>query len=171
MFQTQSAEAVLLLVAVVYCSLQLEHAEDAAFQNPPQTAAHVRKMAAKFRCDVCLKEFDYKYRYERHVETTFHKDKVRLMEICASTEAEWESGNVDTGGSSTVTESHSPSAIASDELSLAIGDEDIGHLDEAEKDSESSSDSGGNNSMWLYNMYYMNLCALYRCSQYSKPHK
>eukprot|EP00731_Ephydatia_muelleri_P027857 Em0019g730a len=68
-------------------------------------------------------------------------DKVRLMEICASTEAEWESGNVDTGGSSTVTESHSPSAIASDELSLAIGDEDIGHLDEAEKDSESSSDS------------------------------
>eukprot|EP00731_Ephydatia_muelleri_P010357 Em0005g943a len=63
------------------------------------------------------------------------------MEICASTEVEWESGNVDTGGSSTVTESHSPSAIASDELSLAIGDEDIGHLDEAEKDSESSSDS------------------------------
>ena len=53
----------------------------------------------------------------------------------------------------------SPSAIASDELSLAIGDEDIGHLDEAEKDSESSSDSGGN-SMWLY-IYYMNLCALY----------
>ena len=52
-----------------------------------------------------------------------------------------------------VTESHSPSAIASDELSLAIGDEDIGHLDEAEKDSESSSDSGGNNSMWLYNIY------------------
>ncbi|KAL5484396.1 hypothetical protein EMCRGX_G020888 [Ephydatia muelleri] len=95
-------------------------------------------MAAKFRCDVCLKEFDYKYRYERHVETTFHKDKVRLMEICASTEAKWESGNVDTGGSSTVTESHSPSAIASDELSLAIGDEDIGHLDEAEKDSESN---------------------------------
>ena len=75
------------------------------------------------------------------------------MEICASTEAEWESGNVDTGGSSTVTESHSPSAIASDELSLAIGDEDIGHLDEAEKNSESSSDSGGNNSMWLYNIY------------------
>ena len=127
--------------------------------------SHVRKMAAKFRCDVCLKEFDYKYRYERHVETTFHKDKVRLMEICASTEAEWESGNVDTGGSSTVTEGHSPSAIASDELSLAIGDEDIGHLDEAEKDSESSSDSGGNNSMWLYNIYYMNLCALSRCSQ------
>eukprot|EP00731_Ephydatia_muelleri_P024040 Em0016g311a len=151
MFQTQSAEAVLLLVAVVYCSLQLEHAEDAAFQNPPQTAAHVRKMAAKFRCDVCLKEFDYKYRYERHVETTFHKDKVRLMEICASTEAEWESGNVDTGGSSTVTESHSPSAIASDELSLAIGDEDIGHLDEAEKDSESSSDSDVANILSLTN--------------------
>eukprot|EP00731_Ephydatia_muelleri_P030907 Em0022g421a len=127
MLQTQSAEAVLLLVAVVYCSLQLEPAEDAAFQNRPQTA---------------VAQFDYKYRYERHVETTFHKDKVRLMEICASTEAEWESGNVDTGGSSTVTESHSPSAIASDELSLAIGDEDIGHLDEAEKDSESSSDSG-----------------------------
>ena len=38
MFQTQSAEAVLLLVAVVYCSLQLEPAEDAAFQNRPQTA-------------------------------------------------------------------------------------------------------------------------------------
>ena len=49
---------------------------------------------------------------------------------CASTEnleAELESGNVDTGGSTTVTKSHSPSAIASDELSLAIGDVDIGH--------------------------------------------
>ncbi|KAL5473671.1 hypothetical protein EMCRGX_G028182 [Ephydatia muelleri] len=100
-----------------------------------------------------LLEFDYKYRYERHVETTFHKDKVRLMEICASTEAEWESGNVDTGGSgsSTVTESHSPSAIANDELSLAIGDEDIGHLDEAEKDSESSSDSDVANILSLTN--------------------
>eukprot|EP00731_Ephydatia_muelleri_P009853 Em0005g439a len=73
------------------------------------------------------------------------------MEICASTEAEWESGNVDTGGSSTVTESHSPSAIASDELSLAIGDEDIGHLDEAEKDSESSSDSDVANILSLTN--------------------
>ena len=60
--------------------------------------SHVRKLASKFRCDFCLKEFDYNYRYERHVETTFHKDKVHLMEICASTEAEWESGNVDTGG-------------------------------------------------------------------------
>ena len=72
-----------------------------------------RSLCAKFRCDVCLKEFDYKYRYERHVENTFHKDKVRLMEICASTEnleAEWESGNVDTSVSSTVTKSHSPSA-------------------------------------------------------------
>ena len=51
------------------------------------------------------------------------------MEICASTEnleAELESGNVDTGGSSTVTKSHSPSGIASDELLLAIGDVDIG---------------------------------------------
>ena len=38
MFQTQSAEAVLLLVAVVNYSLQLEHAEDAAFQNRLQTA-------------------------------------------------------------------------------------------------------------------------------------
>ncbi|KAL5474589.1 hypothetical protein EMCRGX_G026559 [Ephydatia muelleri] len=49
---------------------------------------------------------------------------------CASTEnleAELESGNVNTGGSTTVTKSHSPSAIASDELSLAIGDVDIGH--------------------------------------------
>ncbi|KAL5509587.1 hypothetical protein EMCRGX_G004981 [Ephydatia muelleri] len=49
---------------------------------------------------------------------------------CASTEnleAELESGNVDTGGSTTVTKSHSPSAIASDELSLAIEDMDIGH--------------------------------------------
>eukprot|EP00731_Ephydatia_muelleri_P022208 Em0014g799a len=75
------------------------------------------------------------------------------MEICASTEAEWESGNVDTGGSgsSTVTESHSPSAIANDELSLAIGDEDIGHLDEAEKDSESSSDSDVANILSLTN--------------------
>ncbi|KAL5517682.1 hypothetical protein EMCRGX_G003276 [Ephydatia muelleri] len=73
------------------------------------------------------------------------------MEICASTEAEWESGNVDSGGSSTVTESHSPSAIASDELSLAIGDEDIGHLDEAEKDSESSSDSDVANVLSLTN--------------------
>ena len=45
------------------------------------------------------------------------------MEICASTEnleADWESGNVDTGGSSTVTESHSPSAIASDELHILV---------------------------------------------------
>ncbi|KAL5515330.1 hypothetical protein EMCRGX_G000482 [Ephydatia muelleri] len=32
-------------------------------------------MAAKCHCDVCLKEFDYQYRYERHVETTSHKDK------------------------------------------------------------------------------------------------
>ena len=46
-----------------------------------QPQPHVRKMAAKCHCDVCLKEFDYKYRYERHVETTSHKDKVRLMEI------------------------------------------------------------------------------------------
>ena len=49
---------------------------------------------------------------------------------CASTEnleAVLESGNVDTGGSSTVTKSHSPSAIASDKLSLAIGDVDTGH--------------------------------------------
>ncbi|KAL5479311.1 hypothetical protein EMCRGX_G022817 [Ephydatia muelleri] len=70
-------------------------------------------MAAKYHCDVCLKEFDYKYRYERHVETTSHKDK-----------------------------SHSPSAIASDELSLAIGDvEHWPSRDEAEKDSDSSSDS------------------------------
>ena len=161
MFQTQSAEAVLLLGARGRCCISKSTANRSARE----------KDGCKFRCDVCLKEFDYKYRYDRHVETTFHKDKVRLMEICASTEAEWESGNVDTGGSSTVTESHSPSAIASDELSLAIGDEDIGHLDEAEKDSESSSDSGGYNSMWLYNIYYMNLCALYRCSQYSKPHK
>ena len=82
---------------------------------PSQPQSHVRKMASKFRCDVCLKEFDYKYRYERHVETTLHKDTVRLMEICASTEnfeSEWESGNVNTGGSSTLTERHSPSAIA-----------------------------------------------------------
>ena len=46
-----------------------------------QPQLHVRKMAAKCHCDVCLKEFDYKYRYERYVETTSHKDKVRLMEI------------------------------------------------------------------------------------------
>ena len=46
-----------------------------------QQQSHVRKMAAKCHCDVCLKEFDYKYRYERHVETTFHKGKVILMEI------------------------------------------------------------------------------------------
>ena len=32
-----------------------------------QPQSHVRKMAAKCHCDVCLKEFDYKYRYERHV--------------------------------------------------------------------------------------------------------
>ena len=71
------------------------------------------------------------------------------MEICASTEnleAERESGNVDTGGSSTVTKSHSPLAIASNELSLAIGDKDIGHHNKVEKDSDSSSDSGRNNS-------------------------
>ena len=69
------------------------------------------------------------------------------MEICASTEnleAERESGNVDTGGSSTVTKSHSPLAIASNELSLAIGD--TGHHNKVVKDSDSSSDSGRNNS-------------------------
>ena len=84
----------------------------------------------------CLIELVYKYRYERHVEATFHKGKVRLMEIVPqlrvwklslNLEAELESGNVDTGGSSTATKNHSPSAIASDELSLAMGDVDIGH--------------------------------------------
>ena len=94
---------------------------------------------------------------------------------CASTEnleAELECGNVDTGGSATATKNHSPAAIASDELSLAIGDVDINWLsrDEAEKDSDSVLIQVGIIRCDCV-IFTMNLCALYRCSQYSKPHK
>ena len=81
-------------------------------------------------------------------------------------EAELES---DTGGSSTVTKSHSPSASASDEL--AIGDVNIGHHATKRKRIQ---------TLVLIQVgiircdcvtFTMNLCALYRCSRYSKPHK
>ena len=105
------------------------------------------RYAAKCHCDVCLKEFDYKYRYERHVETTFHKDKVRLMEIVPQLRIWKLSLNLemfDTGGSSTVTKSHSPSAIA---ITSYRGRGHWPSCDEVEKDSDSSSGSGGNNLM------------------------
>ena len=110
------------------------------------------KMAAKskFWCDVCQKDFYYKSRFERHLETTSHKDKVRLIEICTSPEIlepENESTTADTGASSTMAEGHCPSVIAtgSDSESLAIGDEDYSDHQEAEKDSDRHpiSDSGG----------------------------
>ena len=79
-------------------------------------------------------------------------------------EAELESGNVDTGGSSTVTKSHSPSAIASDELSLGIGDVDIGHHATKRKRIQTLVLIQVGIIRCDCVIFTMNLCALYRCS-------
>ena len=86
---------------------------------------------------------------------------------CASTEnleAELESGNVDTGGSTTVTKSHSPSAIASDELSLAIEDMDIGHRATKRKRIQTLVLIQVGIIRCDCVIFTMNLCALYRYS-------
>ena len=87
-------------------------------------------------------------------------------------EAELEYENVDTGGSSTVTKSHSPSAVASDKLSLTTGDVDIGHHATKRKRIQTLVLIQVGIIRCDYVVFSsINLCALYRCSQYSVPIK
>lgn len=49
---------------------------------------HLNMAAPSYRCDPCGKDFDYKSKYERHLESQVHKDKVYYIAYGQMTEEE-----------------------------------------------------------------------------------
>ena len=41
-------------------------------------------MAAAHNCEICRKVFSFKSKYERHLETQYHLDNVKILDYCES---------------------------------------------------------------------------------------